>query len=121
MLPRIFRAMLHLYPEDHRALFGAEMAGVFGQRAVEMSERSVAGRVVFYVSEYAGLIGGALRMQLSMARPSSEPWMWSLEAPLIAGSDGELIQEDVATCSRCAPERSRVSSAGSCRPHRSRR
>ena len=52
----IYRALLHLYPRDYRALFADEMSNAFAEAAAEKHE---AARLGFAVREFVGLMFGA--------------------------------------------------------------
>lgn len=71
MATLLFRWLLRLYPANWRAEFGAEMLDVF-QEAHAASRH----KLWFCLREFAGLAAGA-------ALASPEPWLRSLEAPLL--------------------------------------
>ena len=54
-----YRALVQLYPKDHRAWFGAEMQSVFEEAAREHRSRGRAAYLVFVLSEYTGLLLGS--------------------------------------------------------------
>jgi hypothetical protein len=54
-----YRALFRLYPNDHRACFGAEMQSVFEEAAREHRSRGWAAYLRFALVEYAGLAVGS--------------------------------------------------------------
>ncbi|HUI57714.1 MAG TPA: hypothetical protein VLY04_22205 [Bryobacteraceae bacterium] len=54
-----YRAVLRLYPPDHRIWFGAEMQSVFEEAALEHRGRGSIAYARFLLAEYAALAGGA--------------------------------------------------------------
>jgi hypothetical protein len=57
---QIFRILLGLYPAQHQVLFNAEMTTVFEAALAERRRQSGAAWVRFVISEFAGLIAGAI-------------------------------------------------------------
>jgi hypothetical protein len=55
-----YRALLHLYPKNHRTWFGAEMESVFEQAAREHRSRGHAAYLQFTAAELTGLVVGSL-------------------------------------------------------------
>jgi hypothetical protein len=55
-----YRALLRLYPKDHRTWFGAEMESVFEEAAREKRSRGRAAYLRFATAELAGLAVGSL-------------------------------------------------------------
>jgi hypothetical protein len=75
---RLFRLLLRLYPASWRAVFGAEMLGTF-QEGYAVARH----KVRFRLREFVGLALGAVREWNRLAQQSPEPWLRSLEAPLL--------------------------------------
>jgi hypothetical protein len=88
----VFRAVLHLYPQWHRRLFGAEMESVF-ERGRQVHRASRVAYARFVAKELCGLIPGALR-----ARLRDEPCEGLLhEGPATATNvPAEIVPEEVA-------------------------
>src|SRR6266542_303765 len=84
MLTRIYSLFLRLYPDHHRSEFGSEMISVFEQTKAEAGGKSVGHRAAFIAREFSGLVRDAFQAQMQMVPASSEPWIWSLEAPITA-------------------------------------
>lgn len=84
VLTRIYKLLLHLYPDEHRCTFGAEMTEVFQRAHADVCNQRLARRVVFCVRELSGLILDAFRAQTETTGGCREPWVWSLEGPVIA-------------------------------------
>jgi len=57
----VYRSLLRLYPALHREQFGEEMIAVFGEMQAEVASKSKLDRVMFFVREIAGVLGGALQ------------------------------------------------------------
>jgi hypothetical protein len=74
----IFRLLLRLYPAVWQAVFGAEMLGTFQEAHAAMRHK-----VRFCVREFVSLASGAVREWNRLALQSPEPWMRSLEAPVL--------------------------------------
>jgi hypothetical protein len=60
----LYRCLLKLYPRVHRYKFADEMLDVFIEAEGETKCKSVCERAGFYVREFFGLAGGAVREQL---------------------------------------------------------
>ncbi len=56
---RLYRWLLFLYPADYRAIFGAEMAEVFGEALDATRKRGALPGVTFCLRELAGLVWAA--------------------------------------------------------------
>jgi hypothetical protein len=84
MLIKIYKLLLHSYPDGHRAKFGQEMVSVLEQAQEETVGRGAVYRATFVIRELSALILDAFRAQMESASSSSEPWIWSLEAPIAA-------------------------------------
>jgi hypothetical protein len=84
MLTTMFKLLLHLYPDEHRSRFGQEMLSVFERTKAEVDRRGVIRRAAFSVRELSALICDAFRAQVESAPTCSEPWIWSLESPIVA-------------------------------------
>src|SRR5260370_3305371 len=84
MFARLYQLLLHLYPDHHRTTFGAEMTAVFQQARADARNENVAGRTVFYLREFSGLITDAFQLQIQTTGTRNEPWVWSLETPVTA-------------------------------------
>src|SRR3712207_6696180 len=54
----LYRALLHLYPQDFRTAFAAEMVEVFNERALEEKRVGVMAFARFIGTEALGLIAG---------------------------------------------------------------
>jgi hypothetical protein len=54
-----YRALVRLYPRDHRTSFGSEMQSVFEEAAREHRSRGRVAYLRFALAEYAGLVAGA--------------------------------------------------------------
>src|SRR5215216_1119962 len=80
MLKTFFRLVVRLYPREHRTTFGAEMIDVLNRREAEARAGGVLRLVSFCVHETVGLMMGAASGHSTPVR-STEPWLWSLEAP----------------------------------------
>jgi hypothetical protein len=59
MVRWVYRALLRIYPPDHRRWFGDEMRSVFEEAAREHRGRGPIAYAAFLFSECAGLIGGS--------------------------------------------------------------
>ena len=55
----VFRALIRLYPRDHRTRFGAEMQSVFEEAAHEHRRHGWTAYLRFALAEYAGLVIGS--------------------------------------------------------------
>ena len=84
MLTGIYRFFLHLYPDNHRSEFGEEMVSVFEQAKAEAAGKGAGHSLTLIVHEFSGLVLDAFQAQMQMVPISSEPWIWSLEAPIAA-------------------------------------
>ena len=84
MLTGIYRLLLRLYPDNHRSEFGEEMVSVFEQAKAEAAGKGAGHSLTFIVHEFSGLVLDAFQAQMQMVPISSEPWIWSLEAPIAA-------------------------------------
>ena len=60
----LYRKLLHLYPAEHRELFGEEMLAVLREECDRNANRKLIMRGRFYVREIRGLVTGALREHL---------------------------------------------------------
>jgi hypothetical protein len=70
---RIFRALVHLYPQAHRDLLGAEMQAVFERGARENRDLGPVAYVCFLLTELVGFVSGAVRARLSAPPINAEP------------------------------------------------
>ena len=84
MLTKMFKLLLHLYPDGHRSTFGQEMLSLFEQTRAETDRQGAIHRAAFAVRELSALIRDAFRAQMESAPSCREPWIWSLEAPIAA-------------------------------------
>ncbi len=84
MLARVYKLLLHLYPDSHRSTFGPEMTSVFEQTRADAARRGPIYRVTFILRELSALIWDAFGAQMESASSCGEPWIWSLEAPITA-------------------------------------
>ena len=85
MITRLFGVAVRLYPRDHRATFGAEMAFVFEQAWADARARGVLTVITFGLRECIGLIVQACRLHFSARGDRGESWLRSLEAPVVVG------------------------------------
>lgn len=70
-MKRIWQLLLHLYPADYRATFGAEMLAVLARRAEERRPKGPAAVVRFSLFEMAGLIRqAAIQWWTKKAQPA---------------------------------------------------
>lgn len=60
----IYQRLLRLYPAEHRRRFGDEMWGVFEDVRGEIRGAGLLVHGAFFVREFCGLLGGALREHL---------------------------------------------------------
>jgi len=60
----IYQRLLWLYPAEHRRQFGDEMWRVFQDVRLEIAGAGALVRGAFFVREFCGLLGGALREHL---------------------------------------------------------
>jgi hypothetical protein len=72
MVAAFYRSLLKLYPREHRSTFADEMLDVFRDARADAGQRTVGGRMAFYLREIAGLLGGAARERLRDLRVSHE-------------------------------------------------
>jgi len=72
-MSRIFRALLHLYPQGYRNLLGAEMQAVFDRGARESRDLGPVAYVHFLLTELVGLVSGAVRARLAGPPITAEP------------------------------------------------
>ena len=84
MLTKMFNLLLHLYPDGHRSTFGQEMLSLFEQTRSEADRQGAIHRAAFNVRELSALICDAFRAQMESVPSCREPWIWSLEAPIVA-------------------------------------
>lgn len=84
MLTRIYKLLLHLYPDSHRSTFGPEMVSVFEQTRANASRQGVIHHAALTLRELSALICDAFRAQMKSAPSCGEPWIWSFEAPIAA-------------------------------------
>jgi hypothetical protein len=84
MLTRIYKLLLHLYPDSHRSTFGPEMVSVFEQTRANAGRHGAIHRAAFILREISALICDASRAQMESAPSCGEPWIWSFEAPIVA-------------------------------------
>jgi len=61
-----YRWLLHLYPQAYRKEFAEEMEAVFFEAETATWQKSMPQRVMFFASEFAGVICGALDEHLRM-------------------------------------------------------
>ena len=84
MLTRIYKLLLHLYPDSHRSTFGPEMVSVFEQTRANAGRKRAIRRAAFILREFSALAGDAFRAQTESRPSCGEPWIWSFEAPIAA-------------------------------------
>jgi len=60
----LYRCLLRLYPRAHRCKFANEMLDVFVEAQDENKRKGMCERATFYLREFFGLAGGAVREQL---------------------------------------------------------
>ena len=84
MLTRIYKLLLHLYPDSHRSTFGPEMVSVFEQTRANAGRQGAIHGAAFILRELSALICDAVRAQMESAPSCGEPWIWSFEAPIAA-------------------------------------
>ncbi len=61
MVIALYSLLLRLYPAEFRSEFSDEMAGVFREAQNVSRDKSLAGRVEFFLHELTGLLSGAIR------------------------------------------------------------
>jgi len=59
-----YETLLLLYPAEHRAIFGEEMAAVFGELRADNLKKKRLSRAAFWLRETTGLLSGALAAHL---------------------------------------------------------
>ena len=62
----LYQTVLLLYPAEHRAIFGEEMAQVFEELRADVLKNKRISRIGFWVRETAGLLDGALAQHLRL-------------------------------------------------------
>ncbi len=70
---QMFRFLLCFYPPEHRVLFNTEMTSVFEAALAERRRQSHTAWVRFVISEFAGLIAGAMSARTAGLFGSSGP------------------------------------------------
>ena len=60
----VYQTLLLLYPAEHRAMFGEEMAAIFGELRADNLKKKRLSRAAFWLRETAGLFSGALAAHL---------------------------------------------------------
>jgi hypothetical protein len=108
-IERIYARLLQLYPSDYRALFGAEMLGVFESVDEERQHNARAAYVRFVSCEFAGLVAGAARERIGHAahavyRSANLSSPLSLPAEWLASLTYVAFRSNPAFISRLVPD-----------------